>query len=396
MDKLEKLLKEYNHPTHITKDSKDFLYYVNSMDQKNIGIICDKNTQKFILQYIPNFKDINYKYKIFDSNIIASEEQINDLRNFVLFENIKTLINISSGTIHDLCKYISYTESIVHIACPTAPSMNGYLSGTSSIYSENKWHSLKSKAPDYLYLNFDVISNAPQRMIRAGYGDSICRISCQNDMVLSHYVLGTDYKKEFFDDIQYYENIIYSEIQKNGMQYLYSSKVVEYLTYWLLVGGIIMYFTKSSNIASQGEHTFIHYFDQTYKSIASQYLHGEKIMIATGLMFEIQKAKLSLDVSNLFIHEGSYNQLFANDISSISCSNALVNLRNHWNDIQYLCRRNFENFNSYMEYIAVLANMNLFQYIMENYTDILCQSQFYRNRFSFLHLEIGTPLISDF
>jgi len=77
----------------------------------------------------------------------------------------------------------------------TAPSMNGYVSLTASITLHGHKMTLPAQATGGVpFFDLGVLAAAPKRMIRAGLGDSVCRTTAQADWLLSHLLLGTDYR----------------------------------------------------------------------------------------------------------------------------------------------------------------------------------------------------------
>ena len=76
---------------------------------------------------------------------------------------------------------------------PTAPSMNGYVSANAAITVAGHKKSLPAAAPVAVFVDLEVLSDAPPRLIRAGLGDSICRPTAQADWLLSHFLLETPY-----------------------------------------------------------------------------------------------------------------------------------------------------------------------------------------------------------
>jgi glycerol-1-phosphate dehydrogenase [NAD(P)+] len=100
------------------------------------------------------------------------------------------LVAVGSGTINDLCKYASACDGKPYVVFGTAPSMNGYTSVNASITVHSFKKTLPANGALGVFLDLEVLSHAPLRMIRSGLGDSVCRSTAQADWLLAHLLLG--------------------------------------------------------------------------------------------------------------------------------------------------------------------------------------------------------------
>ena len=85
------------------------------------------------------------------------------------------IIGVGSGVINDICKIISGISGLPYIIVATAPSMDGYASSTSSVIRDGLKYSLKSRCPDCIVADTDILKNAPYRLICAGFGDMLAK-----------------------------------------------------------------------------------------------------------------------------------------------------------------------------------------------------------------------------
>ncbi|KJV67453.1 iron-containing alcohol dehydrogenase family protein [Anaplasma phagocytophilum str. ApNP] len=94
-------------------------------------IVADSNTvallNKEVLQHFDSY--------IIQEEYYASEKLVNDIKN--ASKNADFLIALGSGSINDICKYVSFITGKEYISFPTAPSMNGYTSPNASITMGN-------------------------------------------------------------------------------------------------------------------------------------------------------------------------------------------------------------------------------------------------------------------
>jgi glycerol-1-phosphate dehydrogenase [NAD(P)+] len=108
------------------------------------------------------------------------------------------LIAVGAGTINDLCKYAAARDRKPYAVFATAPSMNGYTSVNAAITIDGHKKSLPATAARGVFMDLEVLAQAPPRMIRSGLGDSICRPTAQADWLLAHLLLDHPYREAPF------------------------------------------------------------------------------------------------------------------------------------------------------------------------------------------------------
>ncbi|OWZ25783.1 iron-containing alcohol dehydrogenase [Wolbachia endosymbiont of Wuchereria bancrofti] len=261
----------------------DNIYEICTQYENDIFLVADKNTaellNKNILNKTPNL--------IISGNSTASLDITNSVRNKV--EDSGLIVAFGSGTVNDVCKYASYLEGKNYISFPTAASMNGYTSANASILVDGYKKSFKAHLPKAIYIDIDIIANAPPRLTLSGFADFICRSTVQADWLLSHLLLGTEYNESPFTFIRDLEQILLREHLALAKR---SKKVVLLLIEALLISGFGMVISKGSYSASQGEHIIAHAMEMVTKDYSS--LHGEKIAVTTITMANLQEKTLSI------------------------------------------------------------------------------------------------------
>lgn len=199
-------------------------------------------------------------------------------------------IAVGSGTINDLTKYVSALEQKPYAVFATAPSMNGYVSVTASITVHGHKSTLPAQAPTGAFFDLGVLAAAPKRMIRAGLGDSICRTTAQADWLLSHLLIGSEYRSLPFDLLSEDEPLLLAHTAGllNG-----DLEAMRILTRTLLLSGFGTAIVGSSAPASQAEHLISHYIDMMAPATRPAILHGEQIAVTTLSSARLQHALLT-------------------------------------------------------------------------------------------------------
>jgi len=196
---------------------------------------------------------------------------------------------VGSGTINDLTKFVSAQAGKPYAVFGTAPSMNGYVSLTASITMHGHKMTVPAQAPRGAFFDLAVLAAAPARMIRAGLGDSVCRTTAQVDWLLSHLLLGTEYRSLPFDLLAQDEPALLdcaSALTRGD------TDAVRTLIRTLVLSGLGTAIVGSSAPASQGEHLVSHYVDMLADPARTPIFHGEQVGVTTLSLARLQHAML--------------------------------------------------------------------------------------------------------
>lgn len=201
-------------------------------------------------------------------------------------------VAVGSGTINDLAKFAAARQRKRCVVFATAPSMNGYTSVNAAITVNGHKKSLGAVAPEGVFIDLGVMAKAPLRLIRAGFGDAICRSTAQVDWLLAHRLMGAPYQKAPF--------ALFAELEdqmaaaSEGLVHG-DAEAIDLLTRVLLLSGFGMTITGSSHPASQGEHLISHLIEMKPPEGWEMPFHGEQIAVTTLAMAHLQDQTLELD-----------------------------------------------------------------------------------------------------
>lgn len=203
------------------------------------------------------------------------------------------VIAVGSGTVNDLCKYVTAQDRRRYCVFATAASMDGYTSKTASMTLES---GLKVSLPAHeaagVFIDLGVSAAAPRQLAAAGFGDCICRSVCQIDWWLSHRLLGS-----------FYTNVPYAMAAEDEAEIMARAGAIGqgetvatgYLQRALVLSGLGVSFTGVSNHGSMGEHQISHYIDCFARDRHPGTLHGQQVAVATLTMARLQHQILESD-----------------------------------------------------------------------------------------------------
>lgn len=208
-------------------------------------------------------------------------------------DRVEAVVAVGSGTINDLCKYVTGRDGRRYCVFGTAASMNGYTSTTASITVESGLKvSLQSHSPSGFFVDLQVNAAAPKHLAAAGFGDCLVRSVAQVDCWMSHRLLGADYFS-----LPY---LIEAEDERllnacaPGLP-RGDTIAVGYLHRVLTLCGLGVSLTGVSNHGSMGEHQISHYIDCFAGMRHPGTLHGQQVGVATLTMARLQQRMLAAD-----------------------------------------------------------------------------------------------------
>lgn len=216
------------------------------------------------------------------------------------------IIGIGSGVINDIGKILAKTSGNPYIIVATAPSMDGYASGSSSMEVDGLKSSLNTKCADVVIGDIDILKNAPQRMLVSGIGDMLAKYVSICEWRIGHLITGEYYCEQV-------ASLIRSAARKctqNAAGLLKRDETAVAAVFeGLILGGVAMNYAEVTRPASGVEHYFSHIWDMRALEFgtASDF-HGIQCAIGTryaiGVYEQLKKIvpnrEMALDYARSF------------------------------------------------------------------------------------------------
>ncbi len=280
-------------PIYVGTDATaKLLEYVAAKGLKRFAIVSDTNTYKALGQHAgAALKGKGYDVTTIvldDAEIHADEHQlIKTLIAAPLGE--LTFVAVGSGSITDITRFVSYRTGRSFIGMPTAPSVDGFTSIGAPIILAGVKTTLICQAPIAVFADIDVLANAPQRLIAAGFGDMIGKYTSLSDWKIGSLVWDEPYDEVIAKRTQ---AAIDSAVQQADAIGKHTPEGVRALMDALIESGLCMLDFGASRPASGAEHHASHYWEmQRIKKHGQSMLHGAQVGYALSLVAE-QYAKI--------------------------------------------------------------------------------------------------------
>ena len=216
--------------------------------------------------------------------------------------NADLIVGIGSGVIQDLCKYVSFYNSVPYVIVATAPSMDGYASNGAAMITGGMKVTYSVGLPKAILADTEVLKRAPMDMLQAGYGDIVGKFSALNDWKLSHAITG-EYFCPYIYDLTFQQ--IEATLSLADGILRRDEKSVAALMEALVVVGILMRFAGSSRPASGSEHHLSHFFEITGILYGQDYFaHGVDVAYSTVVTAQLRQRLLEIPFSQPLCHPG--------------------------------------------------------------------------------------------
>jgi glycerol-1-phosphate dehydrogenase [NAD(P)+] len=212
--------------------------------------------------------------RVSDASIATAERVREELGE----ADVAAVIGFGGGKSIDIAKYASWKLSVPLVSAPTSPSHDGIASPFTSLKGSERPYSVRTQTPLAVVADIDIIASAPLRLIRAGAGDLVGKLTAVRDWKLAHKLKG-EYYGEYAAKLALLS-------AKHVMEYAGSigrgsKEAVRVLVEGLISSGVAMCIAGSTRPASGSEHLFSHALDLI---VPGRALHGEQVALGTVMM----------------------------------------------------------------------------------------------------------------
>ena len=274
--------------------------YIKASSFQHIAIICDETTGRIagnrlesLLAGTANVSRI--KLEANPAGDVTADERTLVKALIDVPIDADVLIAAGAGTIHDIVRFCAFQRGIPFISVPTAPSVDGFTSAGAPLIVNGTKQTIQTKAPLALFADIEVLRNAPQKMIAAGFGDMLGKITSLADWEISR-----------LRDEPYCPTA--AGITRKALDQCLSriddiaAKTCEGITSLmesLILSGLVMLMLDHSRPASGGEHHLSHYLEmKALENHKRQVLHGAKVGCAAIMLADVYRSLTERDIGD--------------------------------------------------------------------------------------------------
>jgi Glycerol dehydrogenase and related enzymes len=239
---------------------------------ENTLAVCDTNTEAIVADAFPGIKRF-----VFLGNIIADPELAVPLEKAA--RGKRALVAVGSGTVHDLTRYVAHKLGLPFVSYPTAPSVDGFVSGIAAMTISGQKLSFPSSPPTALFADPAVFMSAPAALIASGVGDLLGKYISLLDWKISNILTGERWDEEIAAlEQSAVDKLIKTEPGSREFGLLLMDALV--------TSGLAIQAYGSSRPASGSEHHLSHLWEMHCINSPTPALHGEKVGVSTLLLLE--------------------------------------------------------------------------------------------------------------
>ena len=286
---------ETHFPVYIGERAvAEFISYCNSQNLTKFLLVSDQNTYTAlgaIVEEALRGQGADVLLVVLEGNEVVADEHFLTEVLRAADRQERTFLAVGSGTITDITRFVSHRTRASFISLPTAPSVDGYTSLYAPLVIGGFKQSVLCFSPSAVFADLRVLSEAPHRMIAAGFGDLIGKFLAVADWKLGHLIWDEPYDEAIARrSHQAAENCagLADEIATG------SAKAIHFLMEGLIESGFCMLDAGNSAPASGSEHYISHHWEmRLLQEKRPALLHGAKVgvgsVIAAGWYEKIGK-----------------------------------------------------------------------------------------------------------
>ena len=190
-------------------------------------------------------------------------------------ERASCIIGLGGGKSVDVGKLAAFRRNIQFFSVPTSAASDGISSPFASIHGTRRHYSFVTKPPVGILADVGVIAHAPKRLLAAGCGELVSKLTAVRDWRLANRVTG-----EYFGGYAANLALMSAKVVLDSSRRIgsYDMGAVREIVEALISAGVAAGIAGSSRPCSGAEHLFSHYLDVVAPGMG---LHGEKCGIGT-------------------------------------------------------------------------------------------------------------------
>jgi glycerol-1-phosphate dehydrogenase [NAD(P)+] len=274
---------------------------LKEFEGKNIFIVEDKNTYKAAGQIAEDKLSKNFKVTrlIFEDEHLIADEKALGRMIIEIPQGTDLILAVGSGTINDLCRFLSFKTGIPYVVIGTAPSMDGYASVVSPLVVNGVKTTYNAVYPQAIIADIDILRAAPMKMLHAGLGDILGKYTAIADWHLARILKG-----EYFCST--IEKMTMKAVEKCIEHSMgipkRDSNAVKAVTEALILSGLAIGMCGTSRPASGEEHHLSHCWETILmnENKIPEYLHGNNVGVGVGIILEAYKYVSALDIQKIY------------------------------------------------------------------------------------------------
>lgn len=241
-------------------------------------LVADENTMQAAQGIRESLEGFTVEYKIYKDLRVATMEDVTEIEALVAGREI-SILSVGTGSLNDVCRLAAARQEKKLCIFATAPSMDGFASYGAPIVCNGFKSTYAAKSPEVIIGDTKILSEAPNALKSAGFGDMVAKYVGLIDWQVSTLLTGEYYCEKIASLTRSAVDELMDMADKVTQKDEHTAgKIFEAL----LKTGIGMSFAQNSRPASGSEHIIAHLVEcvELRDNIIPNF-HGDDIGVCT-------------------------------------------------------------------------------------------------------------------
>lgn len=288
--------------------TKNLPRHIKELGYEKVFVVADVNTWEAAgnkaAKVLKEAGIIFEKFVFADKELIPDEKAVGSIMT-AFPEESDLILAVGSGTLNDLCKFVSFQLGIDYIVFASAPSMDGFVSDGAALITNHVKTTYKAHVPVAVIGDTKILAQAPMEMITAGLGDILGKYTCLLDWKMAKLLTDEYYCAEVADMVKNAVEVVLEQSKKIRQR---DEDAVKAVTEALILTGIGMSFIGNSRPASGCEHHLSHYWEMQFQMEGKKpILHGIKVAIGMITAIKMYQMLIEEDLDFKAIKAGGFD-----------------------------------------------------------------------------------------
>lgn len=249
---------------------------------RDIIIFSGKTSYKIVSKYVDR-KLSNNDFNVLDVIIYdhKDDSELDKIYSSISKDKKVGIIAIGGGHLIDSGKYLAYKLGAELAVIPTILSTNAIASPFSVLWIRGLSSAIRTKVPNIIIGDYEILKSEPHNFIAAGYGDLMARYTSLFDWRISYWLGNENY-------MDYVEKLVKSSIKiliKRADDIKRQNYIgIETMFYTIITDGYLMALADTTRPFAGSEHLIAFGIEK----VSGKGLHGEQVALGTIIASYLQ------------------------------------------------------------------------------------------------------------
>ncbi len=198
------------------------------------------------------------------------------------------VVAVGTGAINDMSRFFSFRMGRPFFTVATAAPMDGFASSIAALNVNNLKTTFDAQTPLAIIGDTEILKNAPYRMIAAGLGDLLGKLTCLCDWKIARVINGEHYCENL---VTLVDNCVGNVLKVAHKASERDPEVLGSIMEGLVLTGVAMSLYGNSRPASGCEHHMSHYWEMMFEQQGRRPApHGTQVGVGTVMVLKMVEA----------------------------------------------------------------------------------------------------------